>query len=627
MIERAHLIANGDQRLSANQTCWPAQQELERRLTAAFAARGVELVRAHAVDPDTGHGFLSSQAEGLRVLATIPADEPVVVAEGVWQFSQQVLGGLLRHRGPVLTVANWEGQWPGLVGLLNLNASLSKAGREFDTLWSRTFDDAWFGEKLDRWLAGEDLQHDASHVRAFDPAAVTDEAARAAASEVVDVLRRDGAVMGVLDEGCMGMYNAIIPDELLFPLHVFKERLSQAALFAETMAVPEDVARASYDWLLEQGMTFHLGTDEATELTEAQVLLQLRMYAAIARMADRFGCDVIGTQYQLGLADVLPASDLAEGLLNNSARPDVVGDDGAVVRPGLPVVHFNEADECAGLDALLTHRLHLALGQPVETTLHDVRWGDHDASGTQYQLGLADVRPASDRAEGLRNNSLRPDVVGDDGSVIRPGLPVVHFNEADECAGLDALLTHRLHLALGQPVETTLHDVRWGDHDASGTTDAFVWVFEISGPAPAAHHVGGYAGTDSMRQPPLYFRLGGGTVRGIARPGELVWSRVFVEDGALHLDVGRASVVDLPQAETDRRWAETTPEWPIMHAVLHGVDRDQFMARHRSNHVQVVYADDAEAADRSLAAKALAAAELGMRVSVCGSRADGSPLV
>ena len=540
MIERAHLIANGDQRLSANQTCWPAQQELERRLTAAFAARGVELVRAHAVDPDTGHGFLSSQAEGLRVLATIPADEPVVVAEGVWQFSQQVLGGLLRHRGPVLTVANWEGQWPGLVGLLNLNASLAKAGREFDTLWSRTFDDAWFGEKLDRWLAGEDLQHDASHVRAFDPAAVTDEAARAAASEVVDVLRRDGAVMGVLDEGCMGMYNAIIPDELLFPLHVFKERLSQAALFAETMAVPEDAARASYDWLLEQGMTFHLGTDEATELTESQVLLQLRTYAAIARMADRFGCDVIGTQYQLGLADVLPASDLAEGLLNNS---------------------------------------------------------------------------------------LRPDVVGDDGSVIRPGLPVVHFNEADECAGLDALLTHRLHLALGQPVETTLHDVRWGDHDASGTTDAFVWVFEISGPAPAAHHVGGYAGTDSMRQPPLYFRLGGGTVRGIARPGELVWSRVFVEDGALHLDVGRASVVDLPQAETDRRWAETTPEWPIMHAALHGVDRDQFMARHRSNHVQVVYADDAEAADRSLAAKALAAAELGMRVSVCGSRANGSPLV
>ena len=50
-----------------------------------------------------------------------------------------------------------------------------------------------------------------------------------------------------------------------------------------------------------------------------------------------------------------------------------------------------------------------------------------------------------------------------------------------------------------------------------------------------------------------------------------------------------------------------------MHAVLHGVDRDQFMARHRSNHIQVAYADDAAAADRVLAAKALTAAELGMQ--------------
>ncbi|MDQ1601933.1 MAG: hypothetical protein QOD68_3407, partial [Actinomycetota bacterium] len=292
--------------------------------------------------------------------------------------------------------------------------------------------------------------------------------------------------------------------------------------------------------LLAKGMTFHFGTDESTELTERQVLLQLRMYAAIARIADRFGVDVIGTQYQLGLADVLPASDLAEGLLNN---------------------------------------------------------GD------------------------------RPEVLGDSGSPVRPGLPVVHFNEADECAGLDALLTHRLHLELGQPVETTLHDVRWGDHDESGTTDEFVWVFEISGPAPPAHHIGGYAGTDSMRQPALYFRLGGGSVRGIARPGELVWSRIFVEGGALNMDLGRASVVELPKTETERRWAQTTPEWPIMHAVLHGVNRDQFMARHRSNHIQVAYADDSAAANRVLAAKALTAAELGMRVNVCGARADGAPLL
>ena len=41
--------------------------------------------------------------------------------------------------------------------------------------------------------------------------------------------------MGVFDEGCMGMYNAIIPDELLHPTGVFKERLSQSALYAEML--------------------------------------------------------------------------------------------------------------------------------------------------------------------------------------------------------------------------------------------------------------------------------------------------------------------------------------------------------------------------------------------------------
>lgn len=131
-----------------------------------------------------------------------------------------------------------------------------------------------------------------------------------------------------------------------------------------------------------------------------------------------------------------------------------------------------------------------------------------------------------------------------------------------------------------------------------------------------------------MRQPPLYFRLGGGTGRGVAHPGELVWSRIFVEGGgALHMDLGRASVIELPREETERRGAETTPEWPIMHADMHGVSRDPFMARHRSNHIQVTYADDATAADRVVAPKALTAAKLALRVDLCGARSDGSALI
>jgi len=153
-----------------------------------------------------------------------------------------------------------------------------------------------------------------------------------------------------------------------------------------------------------------------------------------------------------------------------------------------------------------------------------------------------------------------------------------------------------------------------------------VWVFEISGAVPASHLEGGYAGAVSMRQPPMYFRLGGGTIKGWSKAGEVVWSRVFVEGDALHLDLGRCRAVSLPEEEARRRSESTTPQWPIMHALLYGVTRDQMMARHRSNHVQVAYAPDAETADRALAAKAAMAASMGMRVHLCGTSRDGVDL-
>jgi hypothetical protein len=171
---------------------------------------------------------------------------------------------------------------------------------------------------------------------------------------------------------------------------------------------------------------------------------------------------------------------------------------------------------------------------------------------------------------------------------------------------------------LGYPPENTLHDLRWGRQYKDQNLDAYVWVFLISGAVPPAHLTGGYKGTSSERQPAMYFRLGGGTVKGISKPGWIVWSRVFVEKGKLKFDTGLAEVVKLPKAETDDRWQLTTPQWPIMHAVLQGVSRDQMMARHKSNHIQVVYAPDKAAAKNGLFVKAAAMAELGLDVSVCG---------
>ena len=89
-------------------------------------------------------------------------------------------------------------------------------------------------------------------------------------------------------------------------------------------------------------------------------------------------------------------------------------------------------------------------------------------------------------------------------------------------------------------------------------------------------------------------------------------------DGQLQFDIGVAEVVKLPQKETERRWRLTTPQWPIMHAVIKGVTRDQMMARHKSNHIQVVYAPSEKAAHKGARIKAAMFAELGLNVQLCG---------
>lgn len=530
------LIANGDQRLSANQKCWPAQKELEIALLRAMKECGYKLVRCNPVKKKEAHGFIGSQKEGMRAFAQIDPKAPLIVAEAVWQYSHHILHGLISHQGPILTVANWSGQWPGLVGMLNLNGSLTKAGVTYSTLWSEDFASPEFQAQLATWLKTGSIEHATEHVVALEDAKLPAKEKKLGVA-LAKQLQTEKAILGVFDEGCMGMFNAIIPDALLNATGVYKERLSQSALYYETEQTSDEEAQAVRNWFEEQGLTFHTGPNHETDLTDAQILKQCKMYLAAVRIADDYGCHSIGIQYQQGLKDLLPASDLVEGTLNNTDRPPVLSRDG---------------------------RRELYAGEP---------------------------------------------------------LP--HFNEVDECAGLDGLMTYRLHKAMGQPVENTLHDIRWGDYDASGTTDQYVWVLLISGAAPPAHFVDGWKGAHSERQPAMYFPGGGGTLKGVSKPGEIVWSRIYIEDSVLKMDLGRAEVVELPQEETERRWQATTPQWPIMHAVTYGVDRDQMMARHKSNHIQVAYADSAANADKALLAKAAMAQALGIEVAICGTKKNG----
>jgi hypothetical protein len=89
--------------------------------------------------------------------------------------------------------------------------------------------------------------------------------------------------------------------------------------------------------------------------------------------------------------------------------------------------------------------------------------------------------------------------------------------------------------------------------------------------------------------------------------------------GKTEADLGRARVIELPNKEVERRWNITTPQWPIMNAVLLGVTRDQMMARHKANHIQVAYAESEQRAAEALEAKAACFKALGIDVSICGA--------
>lgn len=524
------LVCSGDLRPSANLKCWPMQQKMEENLALALDRYGWSVERAHGYSEEKGHGFIDYQHVGVKVFREIDKARPLIVAESVWQYSHHVLAGLISHEGPVLVVANWDGTYPGLVGALNLTGSLTKAGVNYSFLWSRDFTDKFFQTGLQEWLETGKVSHDHSHVTRFTADSLSGED-RKRAGEFADRIRNDKVIMGVFDEGCMGMFNAIVPDALIHRLGIFKERLSQSTLYAKMLTVSDTEAESVLQWLLGRGMHFAWGADPATELTRDQTLEQCKMYIAALRLAAEFGCDTIGIQYQQGLKDLTPASDLVEGLLNNTDRPPV-----------------------------------------------------QDEHGNELYAGSA--------------------------------LP--HFNEVDECAGIDGYVTYHLWRELGLNGDNTLHDLRYGENFTVDGKEEFVWVFLISGAVPASHFAGGYAGASSLRQPAMFFKKGGGTLCGVSRPGKIVWSRVYIENDELWCDIGTGRAVELPEEETQRRREMTDPQWPIMHGVLDGVNRDQMMAKHKANHIQVVYVDGDFDLRRAAEIKAATLENLGIKVNLCG---------
>ena len=204
--------------------------------------------------------------------------------------------------------------------------------------------------------------------------------------------------------------------------------------------------------------------------------------------------------------------------------------------------------------------------------------------------------------EGLLNSTCRPESNGD---------TIVCATEADQGNAVPMELMKRLLKAKGLHQGVMFHDVRWG-HEHEGR---FLWVLLNSGSCGAYafnHDAGTLKGTHSYRQPKAYFPIPGGTFAGESLPGKMTWSRCYIKEAALWMDIGRGEVVKLPPEKRDAWWEGTTRQWPFMAADL-GISRDTLMAHYLSNHIAVAYGDVFEE-------MVALSREMGFRVRIVGAR-------
>jgi L-fucose isomerase-like protein len=203
-----------------------------------------------------------------------------------------------------------------------------------------------------------------------------------------------------------------------------------------------------------------------------------------------------------------------------------------------------------------------------------------DCLGWQYQLGLLPVLPPSDFCEGLLNSTCRPESNGD---------LVITSTEADQGNLVPMELMKRLLLKKGLHQAVMFHDVRWGsEHEGR-----WLWVLLNSGSCGAYafnHDPNTLKGVHSFRQPAGYFPIAGGSFAGESLPGPITWSRSYIKNDELWMDIGQGEVVSLPANVRDVWWEGTTRQWPFMAADL-GCSMETVMAHYMSNHIAVAYGD------------------------------------
>ncbi len=483
MSQRIALFWPGDYRSKPNELARPQVEAATVQLEGALKELGRESYRV----PD----FVTRPHEAIERLG--PITDPMIGVFTHWCYGPHTTEGVVGKENPLLLACNFSGTWPGLVALLNTGACLEAVGREFSRLWCDA--DNWATDekllaRLEEWLTTGTITWPGDAISTVG--ALSDRAVQLAGQVEAEIRHRRILAL-MLGDTSMGMINGYFGPRLLHPIGFAEHKVDQAWLIDRGRNIAPERIEHAYHFVVERGVTFHHQEGTAEDFTPEATKEQLRDYLTVLDLVSEFQADCVGWQYQLGLINLRPPSDFAEGLLNSACRPESNGD---------PIADSTEADQGNLIPMELMKRLLKVKG------LH----------------------------------------------------PAVFF-----------------------------HDVRWGnEHDGR-----FLWVLLNSGAAGAYafnHDPDSLVGVHSYRQPREYFPVPGGTFSGVSLPGEITWSRAYLREGELWMDVGQGEVVALPTKVCEAWLEATTPQWPIMTADLR-LGRDSLMAHYMSNHIAVAYGD------------------------------------
>ncbi|MGH9899991.1 MAG: fucose isomerase [Pyrinomonadaceae bacterium] len=360
MTKRIALFYPGDARAVPNELALPSVTETTTQLEAALHRLGHEPYRIE--------GFITKPHEAIEKLSHI--DDPLVGVCVHWLYGPHTTDGVVGKDNPLLLASNFSGQWPGLVGLLNTGACLESLDRKFSRAWTSAADwsaDDEFMSRLDEWCSTGRIAYAEDEI-AYDAPVSQDAAARAHA--IAQEIRHRRVLLMMLGDTSMGMINGYFGPRLLNKCGFTEHKIDQAWIIDRGRSIDERRIDDALRFVKDKGVTFHYGEDGARDFDERATREQLRDYFVVVDMLGEYKADCLGWQYQLGLIPLRPPSDLAEGLLNSSCRPESNGD---------TIACATEADQGNAVPMEMMKRLLKAKGLHQAVMFHDVRWGaQHD---------------------------------------------------------------------------------------------------------------------------------------------------------------------------------------------------------------------------------------------------------